>query len=89
LQTSISTQQINLIRVFAWCSATDVHAPRLWLNDDGEHSFPDAGSDVVASMPANGPWIPLVVEQQFLDLHQVWAPVRQVEQLVDSPLPVM
>jgi len=40
-------------------------------------------------MTANGPWIPLVVAQQFLDLHQVWAPVRKVEQLVDSSLPVM
>ena len=86
---SISTQQINFIRVFARCSTTDVHAPRVWLDDDGENGFPDAGSEVVVGMTANGPWIPLVVTQQFLDLHQLWAPVLQVEQLVDSSLPVV
>ena len=89
LLTSISTQQINLIRVFAWCSATDVHAPRLWFDDDGKNCFPDSSSEVVVGMTANGPWIPLVVAQEILDLHQFWAPVRQIEQLVDSPLPVV
>ena len=84
-----STHTINFIRVLARRSAPDVHAPRLWFDDDGEHGLPEAGLGVVVRMTAYRKWISIVIAQHLLQRLQVRASTWQVQQLVNPPLPVV